>query len=320
MPLFCVIIPLYNKAPYVAKTIDSVLGQTFTDYELMVIDNGSTDGSGDIIKRYSDPRLRIHHIEENIGVSNARNKGVTLTSAPYITFLDADDWWEPNFLEKMGQLIDRHPNAGIYGTGYYIVKNGRKRVAPIGVDKDFGEGEINYCQVYARTLCMPLTSISVCMPRTIFEKNGGFPPNISMGEDFLLWIHVALNHPVILLNSPLCNYNQDVNPTYRATRHFAPPKEHMLWNLNDLKDLETNNNDYKELIDSIRTYSLMPYLLNRHFHADARKDLAKVDWGKQTPKKRRLYHSPIAYLLLRSRMQHLASHIKQYLGKTLRPS
>ena len=124
MPFFSVIIPLYNKAPYVAKTIESVLRQTFSDYELMVIDNGSTDGSGDIVAKYSDPRLQIHRIEENAGVSNARNKGVELTSAPYITFLDADDWWEPSFLEEMARLIEKHPSAGIYGTSYYIVKNG----------------------------------------------------------------------------------------------------------------------------------------------------------------------------------------------------
>ena len=117
MPRFSVIIPLYNKAPYVRKTVESVLRQTFDDYELVIIDNGSNDGSSEIVASFTDPRIRIVRLEENVGVSNARNKGVSLSSSPYITFLDADDWWEPTFLEEMARLIERHPDAGIYGTG-----------------------------------------------------------------------------------------------------------------------------------------------------------------------------------------------------------
>ena len=191
---FSVIIPLYNKAPYVAKTIKSVLGQTFVDFELIVIDNGSTDGSERIVVDFNDTRLSVHRLEKNIGVSNARNLGVSISHAPYITFLDADDWWEPSFLEELDKLIERYPNAGIYGTGYWIVKNGEKRIAPIGVKKDFIEGEINYCQVYAKTLCMPLTSITVALPRKIFDETDGFPANINLGEDFMLWLYIALRH------------------------------------------------------------------------------------------------------------------------------
>ena len=174
MPRFSVIIPLYNKAPYVGKTVESVLGQTFGDYELIIVDNGSNDGSHEIVAAFTDHRIKIVRLEENVGVSNARNKGVAMASAPIVTFLDADDWWEPTFLEEMAGLIERHPDAGIYGTGYYIVKNGKKRLAPIGVDEGFEEGEINYCAVYAKTLCMPLTSITVAMPKAVFDETGGF--------------------------------------------------------------------------------------------------------------------------------------------------
>ena len=76
MTLFSVIIPLYNKAPYVRKTVESILCQTFTDYELIIIDNGSNDGSSEIVARFTNPRIRIIRLEENVGVSNARNKGV----------------------------------------------------------------------------------------------------------------------------------------------------------------------------------------------------------------------------------------------------
>lgn len=313
MPHFSIIIPLYNKAPYVRKTVESVLGQTFVDYELLIIDNGSNDGSSEIVAGFTDSRIRIFRLEENVGVSNARNKGVSLSTAPYITFLDADDWWEPTFLEEMRGLIERHPDAGIYGTGYYIVKNSKKRLAPIGVDENFTEGEINYCAVYTKTLCMPLTSISVAIPRAVFDESGGFKPHLKLGEDFDLWIRIALRHKAVLLNKPLSNYNQDVDITYRGTHHLRDPKEHMLWNLGYLETEEKINPDYKQLIDNLRTYSLLPYLLTRQYRSAARQELAKVDWGQQPIKTRRLYRLPVWILRLRQYMLKLGSRIKQHI-------
>lgn len=308
---FSVIIPLYNKAPYVRKTVESVLGQTFTDYELIIIDNGSTDDSSKIVAGFTDSRIRIVRLEENVGVSNARNKGVSLSTAPYITFLDADDWWEPTFLEEMARLIERHPNAGIYGTGYYIVKNSKKRVAPIGVDEDFLEGEINYCRVYAKTLCMPLTSITVSMPRAVFDEMEGFKPHLKLGEDFDLWIRIALKRKVVFLNKPLSNYNQDVDVTYRGTHHLRDPKEHMLWNLGYLEPVEKTNPDYKQLIDNLRTYGLLSYLLTKQYRQAARQELAKVDWDRQPIATRRLYRLPIWILRCRQRILIIGSRLKQ---------
>ena len=198
MPHFSVIIPLYNKAPYVRKAVESVVGQTHEDWELVIVDNGSTDGSSDVVASISDPRIQTVRLEDNIGPGAARNRGVAESTAQWICFLDADDWWEPTFLEEMAGLIERHPDAGIYGTGYYIVKNGKKRLAPIGVEEGFDEGEINYCKVYAKTLCMPLTSITVCMPRGVFDETGGFKTYLRLGEDFDLWIRIALKHKVVL--------------------------------------------------------------------------------------------------------------------------
>lgn len=314
MPHFSVIIPLYNKAPYVRKAVESVVGQTFADWELIVVDDGSTDGSGDIVESIAESRIRLIR-QGNSGVSAARNNGVAAAEAQYVTFLDADDWWEPTFLEEMAGLIERHPGAGIYGTGYWIVKNGRKRLAPIGVDESFTEGEINYCRVYAKTLCMPLTSITVCIPRTVFDEMGGFKTHLKLGEDFDLWIRIALKHKAVFLNKPLSNYNQDVDVTYRGTNHLHDPKEHMLWNLGYLEPEEKVNPDYKQLIDNIRTYGLMPFLLTAKYRSAARKELEKVDWNHQPMATRQLYQMPIGYLKLRMRLLKLGSYIKQFVIK-----
>lgn len=317
MAHFSVIMPLYNKASYVRKAVESVVGQTYDDWELIVVENGSTDGSGEVVASCHDPRIRMQHLKENIGPGAARNHGVAESTAAHICFLDADDWWEPTFLEEMAGLVERHPGAGIYGTGYYIVKNGRQRIAPIGVDKGFAEGEINYCQVYARTLCMPLTSISVCIPRTVFDEAGGFPTDVRLGEDFLLWLRIALTYKAVLLNRPLSNYNQDVAIASRGTHHLHPPEQNMLWHLDEWAVLETDNTDYKQLVDNLRTYSLMNYLLNRHYRTAARQELAKVDWSMQSPKVRQLYHMPRWQLQSRETLLKLGAAMKQIIAHIL---
>ena len=312
MPHFSVIIPLYNKAPYVAKTVESVLAQTYGDYEVIIIDNGSTDGSNGVISQFTDPRIQIVRLEENVGVSNARNKGVELSTAPYITFLDADDWWEPTFLEEMAALVERHPGAGIYGTSYYIVKNGKKRVAPIGVEDGFTEGEINYCRVYAKTLCMPLTSISICMPRAVFEESGGFPANIKLGEDFLLWIRVALKHKVVLLNKPLSNYNQDVDVTYRGThKKVYDPDTFSTFYFDQFAAEERSNRDLKVLLDKLRVYSLMTFRRDNKYPERVMKELSKVDFSNVEPIYKFYYKTPYWMVKTYLTIIHLLASIKQ---------
>ena len=316
MPHFSVIIPLYNKAPYIRKTVESVLGQTFGDFELIIVDNGSNDGSSEIVSQFNDPRLSVHRMEENVGVSNARNIGVELSSAPYVTFLDADDWWESTFLEEMKGLIERHPNAGIYGTGYYIVKNGKKRVAPIGVKEDFIEGEINYCRVYAKTLCMPLTSITVAMPRTIFDELGGFPPNIKLGEDFILWVHVALKHPVVLLNKPLSNYNQDVDASFRGTHNKRyDPDTFMTFHFDQFRLEEERNHDLKVLLDRIRVYTLMIFRKNNLYPDSVKREIAKVNFTNVDSIYKFYYNAPYWVVKVYLETINILSKIKHLLTK-----
>ncbi len=311
MPHFSVIIPLYNKAPYIRKTMESVMGQTFSDYELIIVDNGSNDGSSKIVAGFTDPRIRIIRLEENVGVSNARNKGVELSSAPYITFLDADDWWEPTFLEEMAGLIKRYPDAGIYGTSYYIVKNGKKRLAPIGVEEGFDEGEINYCRVYAKTLCMPLTSISVCIPRKVFDEAGGFPSGITLGEDFLLWLRIALINKVVLLNKPLSNYNQDVDATYRGThKKVYDPDSFSTFHFDRFAEEEEKSNDLKMLLDRLRVYSLMNFRQNDLYPERVEKEIEKVDFKNVDSTYKFYYKAPFWIVKAYLGSIHLLSVIK----------
>ena len=191
---FSVIIPLYNKAPYVAKAIASVLSQTFIDYELVIMDDGSKDDSYNAALKAIEGKPNCHlYKQDNAGVSMARNNAVARSHGDYLCFLDADDWWEQSFLKEMSKLIEEFPDAGIYGTNYTIVKetNHKTRVASVGVEDGFDRGYINYCQVYAKTMYMPLWTGAVSIPRIVFEEMQGFPKGIKLGEDFLLWIRIA---------------------------------------------------------------------------------------------------------------------------------
>ncbi len=312
---FSVIIPLYNKAPYIEKALRSVIAQTFTDYELIVVDDGSTDDSAinaeRVLSGSSIPFQLIR--QENAGVSMARNNGVALSRGDYLCFLDADDWWNPSFLQEISNLIGEFPDAGIYGTSYTIVNESKHktRIAPIALEPGFEKGYINYCQVYAKTLAMPLTSISVAIPRAVFDEMQGFPKGIKLGEDFLLWIKIALKHKVAFLNKALAYYNQDSNPEWRGVGHLTAPESHMLWNLQFLEEEERRNPDYKLLVDSFRTYSLLPYYLSYNYRNAARHELSKIDWTRQPKRIRILYNTPICLLKLRQMVLRVGSIIKQ---------
>ena len=122
-----IIIPLYNKAQSITHTLDSVLAQTYTDYEVIIVNDGSTDDSGEVVEQYikNHPQLQsiIHLINKaNGGVSSARNAGIRAARTEFVALLDGDDIWDSLFLEEQVRLIQDFPNAGIYGVNYAFIK------------------------------------------------------------------------------------------------------------------------------------------------------------------------------------------------------
>lgn len=305
---FSVIIPLFNKAPYIEKTLRSALDQTFRDFEVVVVNDGSTDTSKEVAEAVLAGVANARIIDQkNAGVSTARNTGIAAAIGEYVCFLDADDWWEPTFLEEIDKLIDEYPNAGLYCTNYYYVHNGKSTVK-----LDIPTGYFNYCKEYARTLCMIATSSCCCSKAILIEMNG-FKPHLKLGEDFDLWIRIALKYGTAILNKPLVFFNNDVPIKLRATHHLHKPENHMLWNLGYLEGEEKTNPDYKQLIDNLRTYGLMPYFLSREHHSAAKSELQKVDWTKQSPRIKKEYSRNIAYLRAKRRFLNFAVTVKRIL-------
>ena len=314
---FSVIIPLYNKAPYVCKALETVCTQTYRDYEIIVINDGSTDNSAIIAEDYLTGVESISYqilSQQNAGVSAARNNGVAQASGEYIAFLDADDWWEPTYLERMAQLIEDYPKAGLFACNYVYYKPGKTHVA-----LNIPTGYINYPKSYYESGAMPVTSISAIMPRAVFDEMGGFPLGIKLGEDFLLWAKTAMHYPVAFCEEPLAYYNNDVPVNLRATRNLHKPEHHMLFCLDIIGErLEAKGEDWKRLIDKLRIFGLLDYWLDKRFHNQAQEELKKVDWNKQPDNIKQIYKTPIWILKAKRLIMRWGSVVKQLIIRLMR--
>ena len=278
------------------KALETVCAQTYREYEIIVINDGSTDNSAIIAEEYLNGVESISYkilSQQNAGVSAARNNGVAQSHGDYIAFLDADDWWEPTFLEKMVQLIEDYPEAGLYASNYMYYKPGKTHVAVNNVET----GYFNYPKAYYEGSAMPLSTGATMIPRRVLNEMRGFPLGIKLGEDFLLWARIAMQYKVAFLNEPLAWYNNDVPTTLRATRNLHAPEHHMLFNLGRLGDeamrREAKGEDWKMLIDKLRVNGLLEYWISKEYHHQAADELKKVDWSKQPASVKRMYKTPI---------------------------
>ena len=290
---FSVIIPLYNKAPYVKKALESVFAQTYTDYELIIVDDGSSDNSLAVAKQCITDRcavdrctverhdgcrsaLPVEIIEQaNSGVSAARNSGVVASSGDYIAFLDADDWWEPTYLERMAQLIEDYPEAGLYACNYVYYKPGKTHVA-----LNIPTGYINYPKAYYEGGAMPVWTGATIIPRAVFEEMGGFRNHLWMAEDFDLWIRIALAYKVFFWDEPLAYYNQEVQLKWRALGKLYPPLRQFAFDADYLIPYQENDSDIKHVVDMVKIVCLKKYYLSREYHQLALKELEKIDYNE----------------------------------------
>lgn len=185
--MISVIIPLYNKEQYIERTIRSVLSQTFGEFEIVVVDDGSTDHSAAVVEHMNQPLIRLIR-QENGGVSAARNRGIEEARFDYVAFLDADDEWKENHLEVIARLIKEYPECGVFGTSYYFAKEGGNATLPILPNRfPFGgeEGVLtNYYEMASGT-DFPIHMSSYAVRKTEIQKIGGFPVGIPSGEDVI---------------------------------------------------------------------------------------------------------------------------------------
>ncbi|WP_396168025.1 glycosyltransferase family 2 protein [Flavobacterium sp.] len=183
MPFFTVIIPLYNKENYVENTLKSILNQTFTDYEVLVVNDCSTDESVEIIKPYLSESIKLLEHSANKGLSASRNTGIKKAEANYITFLDADDLWKPTFLETIYQLIKDFPEAKIFGANYEEVYS-NKIVSPTNFSNVIESKGSQIIDFFKYNLGQGIYNHgSVCFHKSVYEKAGFYDETIDFAED-----------------------------------------------------------------------------------------------------------------------------------------
>jgi len=202
-----VIIPLYNKEAFIEQAVRSVLHQDFEDFELIIVNDGSTDGSLGIIENIQDERIRIID-QQNSGVSVARNVGIQEARFEWISFLDADDWWSENFLSSMMDAVRTYPDHRIFASGRTLIfPDGMKRYHHEYLPKEGMTNTENYFKVISKYL--PLVNSSNCLiSRELIVENGMFRPGQRKHEDHDLWIRLARNQDVVFINKPLSFYRK----------------------------------------------------------------------------------------------------------------
>ncbi|NND61642.1 MAG: glycosyltransferase family 2 protein [Flavobacteriaceae bacterium] len=285
MPKFSVVIAVYNKAGFVGKTIESVLAQTFQDFELLILNDGSTDDSEAEIKTYLNDDRISYFSEENKGVSAARNFLIEKSNSPYIAFLDADDYWYPNFLAEQNRLAEKYPMESVFATASEFQKGKTTHIKNYSVKtKDIQDTLVNFFE--ASNLDCILHSSTFVVKKEVFDQVGYYNENLKTGEDTDLYVRIGLKYKVVfspkicvryqVLEDSLSRTNTDLE--YKAT-------------FEAYESFEDDNPALKKYLD-LNRYSIS-MLAKSQSNKDVFKRLSqKIDLSNLSGKQRFLLKSP----------------------------
>ncbi len=224
--MISVVIPLYNKKKQIAYTLQSVFEQTFQDFEIVVVDDGSTDNSVEEVEKFDDSRIRLIH-QTNAGVSAARNRGIEEARGELIAFLDADDEWLPEYLATQYGLYQKYPECSVYACNYEF-RDSEGKVTPTIIRKLSFEGEdgilSNYFEV-ASCSHPPLWTSAVVVKKSAIQAIGGFPIGIKSGEDLLTWARLAVSGAIVYSRKSLAVFVRDEGLFNKDQQLRVPEKE-----------------------------------------------------------------------------------------------
>lgn len=218
--MFSVVIPLYNKANHIRRAVDSVLNQNYKNFELIIINDGSTDGGEKVIEEYTDKRIKLIN-QKNGGESAARNRGLEESRSIYVAFLDADDEWESFFLECISELILTNPNAGCYSTKIkdsFFVTN--KQDFDCLTQEDKYTTITNYF-LSLNTEHFPIAPSCSCVNKDVVLGLGGFNTELKIGPDIDMWIRIFLNSTIVRANIFAAKYYDDAENRSVARSDFT---------------------------------------------------------------------------------------------------
>ena len=291
MPFFTVIIPLYNKESFVENALKSILAQTFTDFEVIVVEDCSTDNSLAAVSRIVSDKIKLIQHDTNKGLSASRNTGIRNAAANYVTFLDADDTWKSGYLEKIKSLIARFEDAQVFATNYEELYQDQVVIVP---NKLTGEAANDGLipDFFERNLGKPIyCSCSVCFNKSVFDAVGFYDETITFGEDVDFNIRVNARFrlaysPEALVTYTMFSENQITNSTF---------KNKTIPDFNRYEPLAAQNSTLKKYLDFNR------YILARNYKMaedweQFQKMKQEIDSNNLNVKQRLLLNAPLFLL------------------------
>jgi len=244
MPFFSVVIPLYNKEVQVKKTLESVLSQNFEDFEVIIVDDGSTDASFSVVKSFTDPRIKLFQ-QKNSGASSARNFGISKSNSEYIALIDADDTWNNNHLNEFYKSIKLFPQSSFFCNAYKLkLRENYTHNATYNLQE---QHKIQLVEDYFKaSIIHPLAMTSgVAFTKQSFLDIGSFNTTISSGQDIDLWIRFALQKMIVFNPAVTACYDKTV-PNSLSKKQLRKVKYEFL---NSYKEAEHTNASFKKYLD-----------------------------------------------------------------------
>ena len=261
-PLVSVFIPAYNAEPFVSQAIESVLNQTYQNFELIIIDDGSTDQTRQILTTYeAHPKVTIHHHPHNKGMAPTWNEGLALGQGEFIAKLDADDFYEPDYLQTIVEFFQNHPSVGLAFSGLNLIYPDGRSEPEMAFLNSWARGRRAFLASLLR-LCS-IRSPTVCVRRDCYKQLGGFNETMKIHVDWEMWVRIAANYPVGFIARRLANYRMSygLNCTAQAAIDGRSITDLQLW----LEMLEGDQLPYRLTSQEMRQFKAGIYDLEMHF-------------------------------------------------------
>lgn len=289
MPLFSVIIPLYNKEAYIQQTVESVLQQSFSDFELLIVNDASTDESVSVVSQISDPRIQLIENPKNVGLSATRNHGISKASGDIIALLDADDVWLPNFLETIQELYNSFPEASLFGTDYTEVYASHENLIPKkNIDSSLQGTSFLVADFFEASLFQPIfCQSSLAFKKKICTEYEVFDSSITFAEDIDFYIKYGTKYRVAYSYQALAEVRLEV-PNQMSKDVIASKT---LPDLDRFEALAKNNTSLKKYLDLYRYIFASLYTLENAI-PQRNAMLKHIDYHNLTFKQRFLLKSP----------------------------
>lgn len=250
MPEFSIIISVYNKEKHIKETLLSVLHQSHTDFEVIIVNDASTDGSDEAIKPLNDKRIKYFPLEINGGAGAARNKGIMEASGEYIALLDGDDLWDASYLAEIKTLIEEFPAHRVFATSVFVEDRFETAVSNYSFDNPKNKKfiDLDYFESSAQNTI--LTSSSTVIHHSVFNEIGNYDQKIKSGQDTDLWIRIGLKYRVAFSVKPLVTYRYAPQSLFKSIRSVTDRPDFLKY-----IDQEKESPALKKFID-LNRYSL----------------------------------------------------------------